>query len=284
MQPKDVHIAIKRDDGLTYLMKRFSLNESEIEREIKKLLPNGANKLIKQLNRNRKKCEKAEMPKETEKTEKLEKVESNTTVSENRQVISNSTVVDERESYDTLKEKETKLQNIITKLGRELTCVAEETVKARKLLEQARCDYEIEIAKIRELEAHISLIYTDCLEKQTCEERIVLSLRRKREELDEIQNKLRSCRAINILMFQNGTLELEGATLEGECDIKREAEEFFNQLLEREEFYELSINSMKALAKALAVEKQFTKKAYFNIEVVFEDVGAQKAWEQLHNK
>lgn len=55
MKSKDIHIALKRDDGINYLMERFEFSQKEeLFEAIRKVTPSGAEELIRKLEKKQK--------------------------------------------------------------------------------------------------------------------------------------------------------------------------------------------------------------------------------------
>ena len=59
MKSKDIHIALKRNDGISYLMERFEFSQKEeLFEAIRKVTPSGAENLIRKLEKKQKRCER----------------------------------------------------------------------------------------------------------------------------------------------------------------------------------------------------------------------------------
>lgn len=284
MKPKDIHIALKRNDSIEYLTKKFQYSDKEeLYQAIRKISPAGAEVLIRKLESRQKistrksstvpqmlkqeesqeieiPCREPERPIEVDAEQEAENGKQNGNEDLGLEQLKNQ----EKELSSSLCELEVIHKNLISE-RRDLV----------KELEKAQYELKKLKEKLSEQEENVTRLYNrynECAKKmgninQECNAR--------KELLEELRVKIANLKKITILIYENGTIEVENADIPTISEERLTLE--FRKLIEIPEAGEITVNELRTIAKLKEVTKTYNENDY-TFEIIFESVKVQNFW------
>ena len=286
---RDIHFALKKRDSIDCLIKKFQfLDKEELYEAIRKITPIGADDLIRKLETRQRSNERQGKPakqkdiqpvqKLTEKDNVTEKVPCQETVDEKSQLETGKHHANALASLDQMKEKERELSSSLCELEsrhKSLMSIRRELVK--KLEDSRKKLNEIQ-EMLNEQETNVTDLYgqyNECAKKmgdinQKCNVR--------KELLEEIRVKIKNLEKVTILIYENGTLEVENADIPTISEEKLSFE--LGNLIGIPEAGEITINELKTIAKLKEMVKVYNENGY-TFEFIFESVKLQDFWETV---
>ena len=305
MTSKDLHIAVKRNDGVEYLLSRFEiLDEETLFETVRKIVPAKAEEFIKILKKKQKQLAKKrnkssdevdtrrmvqsseekvettdpviqELPKEDEIILQGDEVEDANEADESETA---EEVVSVDETLEQLLEQEKELSSKIcsVEVGHK-----ELVTKRKRLVEELGfCQKALKELQrlLGEQESKVTSIYSEYLECASQMEVLNGEKRQYMEQLDEIRNKIENLKKITICVYQNSTIEMENLPI----DYIEESEiaTVSRKLYELPEAEELTVKEIKTIARLQIVVNMIERSGY-QAEFIFDNTKVQKFWESI---
>lgn len=283
MTNKDIHIAIKRNDGVQDLMERFGFaTEEALFEEIRRISPLGAEEFMRKLKKNKKKATKrrknptekatevAEIAEVAEQPEVAETAET----SETTENSSNATLA----IINELETQESKLSLAVCDL--EVLHGAQVAIRRQLLEELVGAKKELE--KLQEVLAsqqqNVTRIYEEY--NRCAEEMADINTKRKdlQEQLESVRTQITELRKVTLFIYQNGDIEVEeGMPVQiWEEDITLE----FNRLICHSDAGNLTINEVKTVAKLHEMVRAYQAED-ISVELFFDSSAVQTFWEAI---
>ena len=281
---KDLHMAIKRGETSTDFAKRHNLEKRQLFDYIRKITPDGANSLIKGLEKNEKVASKRTAKKaiiENEikvEDEKYEEEVIETVNDENQvQTDSNEETVENREKQlAELRESEKELSQELCKLeilhnqfvAYRRSIIEELKGHGSKLLElqEKLLEEESTVAKLKlDYESLAEKMTSNTAERQAFE-----------QLLTEVRQRLNALEKISILVYSNGNLDCDDKCI---LDIpEQKVAENVSWMIEMPEAEEFTLKVIKTMAKVkvLCMQSNSSK-----LEIVFEEESMGRFWKKL---
>lgn len=286
MKSKDIHIALKRDDGINYLMERFEFSQKEeLFEAIRKVTPSGAEELIRKLEKKQKRSgrrDKANASSELTDEEIAQTEEQ--PVQDLEDVVDTEEFEQEEQSMNkTLNLEQLKAQE--QELSAEVCCLEgkhKELVSKRRdlvgTLDRAQRALKELRRILHEQEVNVTNLYDQYIECANEMEVINQERRTCKELLEDTRKQIADLQKITILIYQNGHIEVENAeipTISNEEIISE-----LGKLICMPEAGEITINELKAIAK-LQKMVRFYEDNGNALELVFDSSNVQVFWETV---
>jgi len=278
MTSRDLHIALKRDDGIAYLMDRFNFSEeSELFDAIRKVSPSNAENFIKKLEKKQKQFNKR-VKNNNATSESDNEADVQPDESPDEETESNEESTPEIPTLEQLLDQERELSSIICKVeGEHKDLVAKRRALVAKLEKYMRALGELQrILKVQEDNVTQTYeAYLDCaaqMEAMNGEKKMYA------KQLDNIRQKIHEMRKINIFVYENASFEVENIPVEPIADSEITSQSM--KLFALSEAEELTAKEIKNLAKLLLVVKMVEANGY-KAELEFDSERVQKFWETV---
>lgn len=291
MTNKDIHIAVKRNEGVQYLMKHFGFaTEEALFEEIRRISPLGAEEFIRKLKNKQKGAAKRKMKskeknlaKKATEVAKTAEVEEQpeaaeiTETSETTENSSNATLAIIRE-LEELKKLEAKLSLAVC----DLEVLHGAQVATRRQLLEELVEAKKELEKLQEVLAsqqrNVTRIYEEY--NRCAEEMAKINAERKalQEQLESVRTQITELRKVTLFIYQNGDIEVEeGMPVQiWEEDITLT----FNRLIRHSEVGNLTINEVKTVAKLHEMVRAYQAEG-ISVELFFDSSAVQTFWEAI---
>lgn len=294
MKSKDIHIALKRDDGINYLMERFEFSQKdELFEAIRKVAPSGAEELIRKLEKKQKRSgrrdkanvsteptdEKVAQPEEQpvqnledvvemddmqeETYEEFEKEQQN--MSQNLDL--EQLKAQEQELSAEVCRLEGKHKELVSK-RRDLVGALERAQKALKELRRILCEQESNVTNLYDQ-------YIECADEM---ETINQERRACNELLEDTRKQIADLQKITILVYQDSRIEVENAEIHTISDEEIISE--LGKLICMPEAGEITINELKTIAKLQKMVKFYEDNGNA-FELVFDSSKVQSFWKTV---
>jgi len=291
MTSKDIHLAVKRPDGLEYLMRRFSFQTvMDLESAIRHVSPAQAEDAIKTLRKKHSKlgiveevAVRAVLPPVDE--EKSSDAEAYSMAFEPTDAVAMITddCEEERDVQDMVmsvtleqaKQYEQELSDMVCNLeGRHKVLVAQRReclLRLGKIRREADCLRQQ--LHVKEEEAKKLFVeYNECHEEMT---QINLERTFQQELLEEARERRAALEKVTILVFADGSVSVENAELPSveEDELGKE----FNRLLALPVPEDFTIKTVRNIARLHLMLKAFGEKA----ELMFDSSELESFWETV---
>lgn len=288
IKSRDIRIAIKREDGVEYLMKRFDFStKEELFDCIRKAIPSEAETLIKRFEK-----------KHRQYISRHDSIQNSQKVSENLSAESdeNITIVihtaqelDAMEngnpdkeypsmSVTELKAQEAELSDILC----ELEVKHKSLVTERRGLCEGIAEAKREIEELMRLACVQSERVKTLLQRYyECDEEMTdnsASQRVYRELLDDTRAQIIASEKITIFVYQNGIIDVENAEMLQISD--EEVFEGLGKLLANQHAGDITINELKGVVKLQKMVSAYAEMGR-NYDLVFDNEKVQKVWETI---
>lgn len=293
MKSKDIHIALKRDDCINYLMERFQFSQKEeLFEAIRKVTPSGAEDLIRKLERKQKRCERrGKANTGSEPTKEIAPTEEHP-VQDFEVVVDMANTLE-----DTGEEVEQEEQNMNETLDLEQLKAQEQELSAEVCLLEGK--HKALVSKRRDLvgsleraqkalkelrrilnaqEANVTSLYDRYIECANEMENINQERKASKELLEETRRQIAELQKITILVYQNGRIEVENAEIPTISDEEIISE--LGKLIGMSEAGEITINELKTIAKLHKMVEFYEANGY-TFELVFDSDKVQSFWETV---
>lgn len=293
MKSKDIHIAIKREDGISYLMERFDFSQKEkLFEAIRKVTPSSAEELIRKLEKKQKRNGRQDKA-----IASSELTEEEVTKSEEHPVQNLKDVVDMSDTkektgeefgqeqsmskildIEQLKAQEQELSAEVCRLEgkhKELVSKRRDFVKALKRAERALCELR---RILHEQERNVTNLYDQYNECDDEMEAINQERRAYKELLEDTRKQIADFQKITILIYQDGHIEVENAEIPTISDEEIISE--LGNLICMPETGEITINELKNIAKLKKMVKFYEDNGNA-FELVFDSDKVQSFWETV---
>ena len=294
MKSKDVFIALKRDDGINYLMERFEFSQKEeLFEAIRKVAPSGAEDLIRKLEKKQKRSGRRDKA-----IASAEPTDEDVAQTEEQPVQNSEVAVDmddtqedideefEQEEQDMskildleqLKAQEQELSAEVCRLEgkhkelfskrRDLVGALERAQKALKELRRI----------LHEQESNVTNLYDQYNECAAEMDAINQERRAYKELLEDTRKQIVDLQKITVLVYQNGRIEVENAEIPSISDEEIISE--LGKLICMPEAGEITINELKTIAKLQKMVKFYEDNGNA-FELVFDSSKVQSFWETV---
>lgn len=289
MTTRDLHIATKRDDGMTYLMDRFNFSdESDLFDAIRKVSPSNAENFIKKLEKKQKQHNKrARNNNETAESgneahiqtdEQEEDVIPTAEESSDEETESNEANTPEISTLEQLLAQERELSAVICKIEGEHK---DYQAKRRNLVSRLE-KYQNALRELKRLlhaqEENVTKAYAEFLECASQMEALNAEKKAYAKQLDVIRQKIDDMRKINIFVYENAAFEVENIPIEPIADSEVTSQSI--KLFALSEAEELTAKEIKNIAKLQLVIDLIERNGYKG-ELVFESARVQNFWETV---
>ena len=296
MKSKDIHIALKREDGISYLMERFEFSDKDVLFEaIRRVTPSGAEELIRKLEKKQKQKRSGRRDKANANAEltieevvlseeqPVQNFECDFYVEDTHEDTDEKFEQDEQNLNTTLdleqlKAQEQELSAEVCRLEgvhkelvskrRDLVGSLERAQKALKELRRILHEQESNVTKLYEQ-------YNECAEEM---ESINQERRAYKELLEDTRKQIVNLQKITILVYQNGCIEVENAEIPTISDAEIVSE--LGELIGMPEAGEITINELKTIAKLQKMVKFYETNGKV-FELVFDSSKVQSFWETV---
>lgn len=288
MTNKDIHIAVKRNDGVQYLMKHFGFaTEEALFEEIRRISPLGAEEFIRKLKNKQKGAAKRKMKsKEKNLAKKATEVAKTDEVEEQPEAaeITETSKTTEKSSDKTLAiidELETQEAELSLEVC-DLEVLHGAQVATRRQLLEELVEAKKELEKLQEVLAsqqqNVTRIYEEY--NRCAEEMADINTKRKalQEQLESVRTQITELRKVTLFIYQNGDIEVEeGMPVQiWEEDITLT----FNRLIRHSEVGNLTINEVKTVAKLHEMVRAYQANS-ISVELIFDSLAVQTFWEAI---
>lgn len=291
LKPKDVHIALKRDDCISYLLQRFNFqHKEELFEAIQRVAPSGADDLIRKLEKKQRRSDRrdkgsngAELDDQEEtgvEEQPVQGEEGETNVAEVEEDTEKSIEQEKQDmsklpDLEQLKAQEQELSTMLCNYeGQHKELVSKRRELVGRLANSQDALKELQrILKMQE--DNVTQIYE---EYQKCASDMD-SINQKRKSckdfLDDIRGQIAELCKATILVYQN-CIEVENAEVPSISDEEINSE--FVQLIWMTEAGELTITELKNFATLLKIVKVYQEEGR-TFELVFDNSKLQSFWE-----
>lgn len=289
MSPKDVHIALKRDDCVDYLMHRFDFsNREDLFESIRKIIPVGSAEIIRKLEKRQKKLNKKNTPATAESEmdiatskEECSSETSTEEVSEMEKAVEISEVavhIAPSCNLDILRSQEEELSLESYRLESQ----HKELVARRKQLLDSLADVKKSLERLKatlvEQEQKATIFYDEYIKCATYMESITEECKVYRELLENVRAQIAELQKTTILVYSDH-VEVENATQELPHISDEDLSARFTDLICDSEAGELTLNELKTIAK-LCILVDFFKASNYSFELIFDNTKVQVFWEK----
>lgn len=314
---RDVYIAAKRDNGISYLMRRFDFqNKEALLEHIRKIIPSSET-IIRTLEKKQRRserrnntddsCEKNNVENTTGTNqiilnsenlvttddEEVEVVEEN--CNNDTSELEISVTADEREEHIAEENNDKEAERILEQLKTQenefseklyrLEVTEKELVgRKREILNPlTRLQKEAHECRNRmiEIKKQVSYIIEQASECDKQKEVTILEIRECKTALEQIREELAYRQKITILVYQNTQMEIENAELPVIDEIEIKA--VFANLFCMDEAGEITVKELKTIAKLQKIVEVYRNDDR-RVEVIFENEKLQNFWEILVHK
>jgi len=294
MKSKDIHIAIKREDGINYLMERFEFSQKEeLFEAIRKVTPSSAEELIRKLEKKQKRSgRKDKANASSELTEEQDTQPEEQPVQNLEDVVDmDDTQEDNNEEFEQEEQCMSKILDLEQLKAQEKELSAEvcllegkhkELVSKRRdlvgALERAQKALKELRRILHEQESNVTNLYEQYIECAEEMEAINQERRAYKELLEDTRKQIVDLQKITILVYQNSRIEVENAEIPTISDEEIISE--VSKLICMPEAGEITINELKTIAKLHKMVKFYEDngKAF---ELVFDSSKVQSFWETV---
>jgi len=284
LNPKALRLALKRADGIEYLMRRFEfVSEDALMSAIRRMNPDEANDFIKTLKKKQRKYAVSEEVVDQSCEEDISACSEEYSVMEQEvaDTFSVEETTDECERKDVgpmleeLRQEEEKLSAQVCALEGEHKELAAKRRDLREIFREADAileKLEAEVAAQREKVKDTYEAYQACAQamKLNDEEQQLYRLM-----LDDVRERRTVLERVTIFVYEDGSVCIENAELPSvEGDALREE---VNRLLEMPEAESFTVKTVKNIARLRLAVEAFGDKA----ELVFDSSELQIFWETV---
>lgn len=294
MKSKDIHIALKRDDGINYLMERFEFSQKEeLFEAIRKVAPSGAEDLIRRLEKKQKRSGRRDKASASSTEPTDEKVAQTEQPVQNLDVDVDDTQEDTDEEIEQEEQNMSKILDLEQLKAQEQELSAEvcrlegkhkELVSKRRdlvgALERAHKALKELKRILHEQESNVTNLYDQYNEYADEMEAINQERRACKELLENTRRQIADLQKITILVYQNGHIEVENAEIPTISDEDEEIISEVGKLVLMPEAGEITGNEMKTIAKLKKMVK-FYEDNDNTFELVFDSSKVQSFWETV---
>lgn len=293
IKSRDIRIAVKREDGVEYLMNRFGLsNKEELFECIRRAIPSEADTLIKKFEKKHRQYtsrhENAQNSQEPVVAQSVESAEEHTeehidvvvhTAQELEALQDDKTAIEYPVmSVEELRAQEAELSAELCELeGKHKALVSErrglceDIAKAKRAIEELFRLANIQNERVQDLLTR----YYQCDAEMTDN---IATQRVYHELIDETRAQIVESEKITIFMYQNGSIEVENADVPQISD--DEILVGFTSLLSNQSAGNLTINELKGVVKLQKMVATYTERGK-NYELVFDNAKVQRVWETI---
>lgn len=293
IKSRDIRIAVKREDGVDYLMNRFGLStKEELFECIRRAIPSEADTLIKKFEKKHRQYtsrhENAQNSQEPVVIQSVENTEEQTEehievvvhTSQELEALQDETTAIEYPvmSVEELRAQEAELSAELCELeGKHKALVSErrglceDIAKAKRAIEELFRLANIQNERVQDLLTR----YYQCDAEMTDN---IATQRVYRELIDETRAQIVESEKITIFMYQNGSIEVENADVPQISD--DEILIGFTSLLSNQSAGDLTINELKGVVKLQKMVATYTERGK-NYELVFDNAKVQRVWETI---
>lgn len=273
MTSKDLHIAVKRPDGISYLMNRFQFADEEaMFIAIRRVSPEHGERFVKELLKTRRK-QKSPTATESPKSEDAWVIPIIDKEPIQTEEIKDVKEEDKSVRLEDLQKEEQELSSTLCSLEG----IHKELVSKRRDIVSsfvAEKGYLIKLQK--ELKKHEQIVkklygeYDDCLARM---HELNEDMRVYESLLSELRMQIESLKKVIVLVYDTGLIEVENAEIPVVSDaaVKRE----FDRLISLPQAEEVTIKSVKAVAKLRAMLTHLPS----DVELIFDSAEAQALYE-----
>lgn len=282
---RDVHIAMKKEDGIQYLMDRFGFETSDILfQTIRKVTPSNADAFIKSLKKKQKKSTRFEGNSEELKIDSKEgRTESFGELFTNQPFTDNVTVVvKDNDSLDSGLESFYLQEDELSNMLRDLEVKHKEQVsKRRDIVSQLSTEKGV-LERVREVvKKHEEKITELCKEYEDCKvvmEEFNTEIRECREYLNEVRKNIALLKRPTIFMYNTGLIEVENT--QSQPISEDSLNEEFVKLISCSKAECFTIKQLKSIAKLGIMMGMYDNPE--EIELVFEDSSIHQFYEEVY--
>ena len=293
IKSRDIRIAVKREDGVDYLMNRFGLStKEELFECIRRAIPSEADTLIKKFEKKHRQYtnrhENAQNSHEPVVIQSVENTEEQTeehievvvhTFQELEALQDDTTAIEYPVmSVDELRAQEAELSAELCELeGKHKALVSErrglceDIAKAKRAIEELFRLANVQNERVQGLLTR----YYQCDAEMTDN---IATQHVYRELIEETRAQIVESEKIMIFMYQNGTIEVENAEVPQISD--DEIFVGFTSLLSNQSAGDLTINELKGVVKLQKMVANYTERGK-NYELVFDNAKVQRVWETI---
>lgn len=293
IKSRDIRIAVKREDGVEYLMNRFGLsNKEELFECIRRAIPSEADTLIKKFEKKHRQYtsrhENAQNSQEPVVAQSVESAEEHTeehidvvvhTAQELEALQDDKTAIEYPVmSVEELRAQEAELSAELCELeGKHKALVSErrglceDIAKAKRAIEELFRLANIQNERVQDLLTR----YYQCDAEMTDN---IATQRVYHELIDETRAQIVESEKITIFMYQNGSIEVENSDVPQISD--DEILVGFTSLLSNQSAGDLTINELKGVVKLQKMVATYTERGK-NYELVFDNAKVQRVWETI---
>lgn len=285
MQAKDVHIALKREDGIAYLMERFGFtSEEELFEVIKKVVPKGKN-LINGLKRQRKFNMRRDRLNDDLSLANEEEVDSREATDDEYEsafeepepeiLLLHRTRVEDMKS---LKTEEEELSRKVRELEAEHKKLVSQRRDAVSGLKRAKGNLA-ELRRLLKIQQEIVMkLYKEYESCTSQMENLNQERRDFQKWLDDVRTTISELNKVTIFVYEDGTIEIENAEIPSISENAILGE--LGKLLSFDEAEVLTIREARTMAKLLVIMK-FLKENKRETELVLDSPRFQNVWQSL---
>ena len=295
IKSRDIRIAVKREDGVEYLMNRFGFStKEELFDVIRKAIPSEADSLIRRFEKKHKQYlsrhenvqEDIQVALVDENAQSDEAIVAETqidvvihtpeeleAIQANKQEIEYPTM-----SVEELKAQEAELSAELCELeGKHKALVSErrglceDIAKAKRAIEELFRLANVQNERVQQLLTR----YYACDDEMTDN---MATQRVYRELIDETRAQIIESEKITIFLYQNGTIEVDNADVPHFSD--EEVMLDFTKLLSNQFAGNITINELKGVVKLQKMVAIYAERGK-NYELVFDNANVQKVWETV---
>lgn len=280
---KDIHLAFKKKNSIEYLIKKFQFSDKEeLYDAIRKITPTGADSFIRKLETRQKSNERQGEPTKQKDIQHVQKLAEEENLTEEN---SCQATVDEKSQSETaivtlaqMKKQEKSLSLSLCNLeSRHKSLVSTRRELVSKLEASRKKLNEIR-EMLNEQEANVTDLYEQY--NKCAEEMRDINQEYNIHEklLEELRVRIKNLEKVTVLIYEDGTLEVENADIPTISEEKLSFE--LGNLIGIPEAGEITINELKTIAKLKEMVKVYNENGY-TFEFIFESVKLQNFWETV---
>ena len=278
LNPKALRLAVKRFDGIEYLMKRFGfLTEEELMNAIHRLNPQNAGDFIKELKKKQRKYAVSDAKKEVVIPEEEYKHDPELDF-EVEEEDSGSVQVNSKDVERMLLELRQEEQQLSQKVC-SLENEHKELAAKRRVLRSVFCEVDVILKKmekeVAEQRQKVTLAYAEYQECASAMKNLGIEQQLHAVMLGEIRERIEAFERVTIFVYADGSISLENTeqpTID-ECEFRIE----FERLLALAESEDFTIKIVRNVARLHLIVASLSKK----VELVFDSPELQKFWETV---
>ena len=276
MTAKDLHIAVKREDGVQYLMKKFAIDTEEALFEvIKKVTPDHYEGFVKDLSKAARRVTKRNSAVPDSKPEEV--VVKTVTVEEQEPVEifkgeSATKKEDKAMQLSELLEEEQQLSTslcLVEGLHKELVSKRRNLVAQLENEKRAITNLVAEVNKRREIVMTLYTEYNECANEM---QKLNGDMRAYEELIADVRKEIEVARRVVICIYDTGTIEIANAEMPvlSQEDVNAQ----FEMLITMPEAEELTVKCLKSIAQLRVMAVNFPE-----AEVIFESDAVKALYE-----